>query len=101
LQIYPGSLVNTYYWRPEGPADTTVHRGWFSRDGVVDDQMQAVIDLDRDTTFAEDLALVKGVQRGLGSRGYRPGPLVIAPCGGIDSEHSIAALHRWVTDALG
>ena len=101
LQIYPGGVVNTYYWRPEGVADTTVHRGWFSPDGVVDDALQRVIDLDRDTTFAEDLALVKAVQRGLGSKGYRPGPLVIAPASGIDSEHSIAALHRWVREDLG
>ena len=100
LQLYPGGLVNTYYWRPLGPAATRVHRGWFSRDGVVDDQMQRVIDLDRETTFAEDLALVANVQRGLGSRGYRPGPLVIAPGCGIDSEHSIAALHGWVREAL-
>ncbi|MEM7745434.1 MAG: aromatic ring-hydroxylating dioxygenase subunit alpha [Pseudomonadota bacterium] len=100
LQIYPGGLANTYYWRPVSHDDTIVHRGWFSRDGVVDDQMQAVIDLDRDTTFTEDLALVKEVQRGLGSRGYRPGPLVIRSGTGIDSEHSIAALHRWVVEAL-
>lgn len=101
LQIYPGGVVNTYYWRPEGVADTTVHRGWFSADGVVDDALQRVIDLDRETTFAEDLQLVKAVQRGLSSRGYRPGPLVIAPACGIDSEHSIAALHRWVREDIG
>ncbi len=101
LQIYPGGLVNTYYWRPLAHNDTRVHRGWFSRDGVVDDQMQAVIDLDRETTFAEDLALVKAVQRGLGSRGYRPGPLVISPNAGINSEHSIAALHGWIRADLG
>ncbi|MEM6487967.1 MAG: aromatic ring-hydroxylating dioxygenase subunit alpha [Pseudomonadota bacterium] len=100
LQIYPGPIVNTYYWRPLAHDDTRVHRGWFSADGVVDDQLQAVIDLDRETTFAEDLALVKRVQRGLGSRGFRPGPLVIAPEGGIASEHSIAALHGWVREAL-
>ncbi|MEL6477072.1 MAG: aromatic ring-hydroxylating dioxygenase subunit alpha [Pseudomonadota bacterium] len=100
LQIYPGGVVNTYYWRPEGAQDTIVHRGWFSSDGVVDDTLQQVIDLDRDTTFAEDLELVKRVQRGLGSRGYRPGPLVMAPEFGINSEHSIAALHGWVREAL-
>lgn len=98
LQIYPGGVVNTYYWRPEGVVETIVHRGWFSADGVVDDVLQQVIDLDRDTTFAEDLELVKRVQRGLGSRGYRPGPLVMAPGSGINSEHSIAALHGWVRE---
>lgn len=100
LQLYPGGLVNTYYWRPLSHDDTEVHRGWFSRDGVVDDQLQRVIDRDRETTFAEDLAIVKKVQRGLGSKGYRPGPLVIAPDGGITSEHSIAAMHAWVREAL-
>jgi len=101
LQIYPGGVINTYYWRPLSHDDTEVHRGWFSRDGVVDDQLQSVIDRDRETTFAEDLALVRAVQRGLGSRGYRPGPLVISPACGINSEHSLAALHNWVREALG
>ncbi len=100
LQIYPGGLVNTYHWRPLGHDSTVVHRGWFSGDGVVDDTLQAVIDLDRDTTFAEDLVLVANVQRGLGSKGYRPGPLVISPSHGIQSEHSIAALHRWLIESL-
>ena len=100
LQIYPGGVVNTYYWRPLAHNDTEVHRGWFSNDGVVDDVLQNVIDLDRDTTFAEDLLLVKAVQRGLTSKGYRPGPLMISPTHGINSEHSIAALHRWVREDL-
>lgn len=100
LQIYPGGLVNSYCWRPLCHDDTVVHRGWFSRDGVVDDRLQAVIERDRDTTFAEDLKLVRNVQRGLGSRGYRPGPLVISPACGINSEHAIVALHGWVRGAL-
>ncbi|MEM0987878.1 MAG: aromatic ring-hydroxylating dioxygenase subunit alpha [Pseudomonadota bacterium] len=100
LQIYPSGMINTYYWRPVSHDDTFVHRGWYNKDGVVDDQLQEVIDLDRDTTFAEDLALVKEVQKGLGSRGYKPGPLVIPTGTGINSEHSIAALHRWVVESL-
>lgn len=100
LQVYPSGLVNTYHWRPLAVDDTSVHRGWYSRDGVVDDTLQKVIDLDRDTTFAEDLELVKRVQRGLRSRGYRPGPLVVNPAEGIDSEHSIAKLHDWMREAL-
>lgn len=100
LQLYPSGLVNTYYWRPLSVDNTEVHRGWFSFDGVVDDEMQAVIDLDRDSTFTEDLALVRSVQRGLSSRGYRPGPLVVSSKFGINSEHSLAALHRWVREAV-
>lgn len=100
LQIYPNGLVNTYYWRPLNVSDTEVHRGWFTFDGVVDDPLQQVIDLDRETTFAEDLALVRSVQRGLNSKGYSPGPLIVSPDFGINSEHSIAALHRWVLEDL-
>jgi phenylpropionate dioxygenase-like ring-hydroxylating dioxygenase large terminal subunit len=102
LQMYPGGVVNTYYWRPTAVDDTIVHRGWFSRDGTVSAELQKVIDLDRETTFAEDLAIVRRVQRGLGSRGYRPGPLIVAPSGcGIASEHSIASLHEWVREDIG
>ena len=100
LQIYPSGLVNTYHWQPLSVEETRVARGWYSRDGVVDDGLQRVIDLDRDTTFAEDLTLVKNVQRGLRSRGYRPGPLVLNPDEGIDSEHSIAKLHEWMREAV-
>ncbi len=100
LQIYPSGLVNTYHWRPLAVDDTWVCRGWYSPDGVVDDSLQKVIDLDRDTTFAEDLSLVRGVQRGLRSKGYRPGPLVLNPNEGIDSEHSIAKLHEWMREAI-
>lgn len=100
LQFYPGGLVNSYHWRPLDVELTRVHRNWFSADGRVDERLQSVIDLDRNTTFSEDLALVKATQRGLHSRGYRPGPLVIAPQGGIDSEHSVALLHGWVEEIL-
>lgn len=101
LQIYPGGLANAYHWRPLNVETTRVYRSWFSPDGKVDARLQEVIDLDRDTTFAEDLALVKSTQRGLHSRGYRPSALMISPEGaGIDSEHSIALLHGWVEKDL-
>jgi hypothetical protein len=80
--------------------DVRVHRGWYSDDGEVSEVLQKVIDLDRATTFAEDLVLVKNVQRGLHSMGYKPGPLVIDPGGGIDNELSTSMLHRWLREAV-
>ena len=100
IQIYPGGVVNTYHWRPLEVDDVRVYRGWYSRDGEVDETLQKVIDLDRETTFSEDLELVKNVQRGLKSLGYRPGPLVVDPKGGIDNELSISKLHQWLRDAI-
>lgn len=100
LQIYPSQVVNTYHWRPMGLDKVRVYRNWFSADGAVDDDLQKVIELDFETTFSEDVKLVESVQRGLKSRGYVPGPLVLNPNEGIQSEHSIASLHSWMREAV-
>ena len=55
-----------------------------------------IAELDRTTTFAEDLQIVAQVQKGVENVGYIPGPLVLNPQEGIDSEHSVAVLHRLV-----
>ena len=52
------------------------------------------------TTVEEDIHLVEAVQRGLKSRGYRPGPLVIDPAFGVNSEHSIQTLQQWMREAV-
>ncbi len=100
IQIYPGGVVNSYHWRPLAVDDVRVYRGWYSDDGEVDETLRKTIDLDRETTFSEDLELVRNVQRGLQSMGYRPGPLVLDPKGGIDNELPIAKLHEWLRQAV-
>ena len=55
---------------------------------------------DRETTVEEDIHLVESVQRGLKSRGYVPGPLVIDPMCGVNSEHSIMHLQHWIREAV-
>ena len=44
---------------------------------------------------------MESVQRGLNSRGYKPGPLVIDPNYGVNSEHSIAVLQTWMREGAG
>lgn len=100
LQIFPGGVVNSYHWRPLAVDDTEVHRRWYAKDGAITPTLQKIIDLDRTTTFAEDLRLVRNVQRGVTSRGYTPGPLIIDPNGGANSELAIATLHGWVRDEI-
>jgi len=100
FQVYPGNLLNTYLWRPDGVGTTTVWRGWFAKGGRVNDTLTRLIQQDLETTVAEDIRLVESVQRGLSCRGYRPGPLVIDPDQGLNSEHSIAALHGWYREAM-
>ena len=47
-----------------------------------------------------EAATPMSVQRGLESGGYRPAPLVINPARGVNSEHSIRALHEWLREAM-
>jgi len=100
FQVYPGNILNTYHWRATGPDTVTVWRGWYSVDGADDDTVRRLAQQDRATTVEEDIHLVESVQRGLGSRGYVPGPLVVDPDGGVNSEHSVMHLQAWMRDAV-
>jgi phenylpropionate dioxygenase-like ring-hydroxylating dioxygenase large terminal subunit len=100
FQVYPGNLLNTYHWRPRGVNDCTVWRGWYSVGGVDDAVVAQMAKQDRATTVEEDIHLVESVQRGLNSRGYRPGPLILDPACGVNSEHSIQVLQKWMREAV-
>ena len=99
FQVYPGNMLNTYHWRPIDAGHVVVWRGWYSIDGAESDIVRQLAVQDRQTTVAEDIGLVESVQRGLNSRGYHPGPLVIEPKSGVNSEHSIAVLQQWMRGA--
>ena len=100
IQVYPGNVVNTYRWLPRDPGKTVVYREWFLPSEQPTVEEKKLIDLDYTTTFAEDLDLMNSVQRGLNSRGYRPGPLIIDPAGGVDSEHPVYEIKKQVLAAL-
>ncbi|MEO1678944.1 MAG: aromatic ring-hydroxylating dioxygenase subunit alpha [Pseudomonadota bacterium] len=99
FQVYPGNVLNTYHWRPGAVDTVTVFRGWYTENGWDSETIRRLAQQDRATTVEEDIALVESVQRGMNSRGYRPGPLVLDPGCGVNSEHSIATLHEWMRAA--
>ena len=100
FQVYPGNVLNTYHWQPLAADRVRVFRGWYTIDGEESEVIRALAEQDRETTVAEDIRLVESVQRGLNSRGYRPGPLVLDPNFGVLSEHSVAALQQWMREAV-
>ena len=100
FQVYPGNVLNTYHWRAVDADHVVVWRGWYSPDGTPDPAIDALARQDRETTVEEDIRLVESVQRGLKSRGYVPGPLVVDPDCGVNSEHSIMTLQRWMREAV-
>ena len=100
FQVYPGNVLNTYHWRELAVDRLVMYRGWYTPDGADFDVVRRLAIQDRQTTVAEDIHLVESVQRGLNSRGYKPGPLVIDPECGVNSEHSVRALQQWMREAV-
>lgn len=100
FQVYPGNVLNTYHWLPDGPDRVTMIRGWYSVGGEVSETIRLLAKQDLETTVAEDIGLVESVQKGLKSRGYVPGPLVVDPGCGVESEHSILALQQWMREGV-
>ena len=100
FQVYPGNLLNTYHWRAIDADHVVVWRGWYSVNGEDNETVRRMVQQDRATTVEEDIHLVESVQRGLKSRGYVPGPLVVDPKCGVNSEHSILHLQRWMREAV-
>jgi phenylpropionate dioxygenase-like ring-hydroxylating dioxygenase large terminal subunit len=98
FQVYPGNVLNTYHWQPTDVEAVQVTRGWYTVDGKHSDLIHELVVQDRETTVEEDIHLVESQQRGFKNRGYRPGPLVIDPAGGVNSEHSIQVLQQWMRD---
>jgi hypothetical protein len=79
FQVYPGNLLNTYHWRAVDADHVVVWRGWYSIGRSIQRNRPPHGQQDRATTVEEDIHLVESVQRGLKSRGYVPGPLVVDP----------------------
>ena len=100
FQCYPGNVLNTYHWRASSVDECTVWRGWYTVGGEESEVIRTLAVQDRETTVEEDIHLVESVFRGLKSEGYRPGPLVLDPTGGVMSEHSIAKLQQWMREAV-
>ena len=98
FQVYPGN-VNTYHWRAEGVERCTVWRGWYTPEGWDNEAIRRLALQDRTTTVQEDIRLVESVQEGMKSRGFKPGPLVLDPACGLNSEHSVAKIQQWMRES--
>lgn len=100
FQAYHGNLLKTYHWRAVDADHVVVWRGRYSVGGYEDETVRRISQQDRATTDEEDIHIVESVQRGLKSHGYLPGPLVVDPACGVNSEHSVTHLQHWMREAV-
>jgi len=98
FNILPGAEeFNVAIVRPTGP-DTSFFGGHTLRVGG--EVNQARIDYTADVLVPEDIALCESVQRGLKSKGYSQGPLIVDPERTGRGEHALHHFHRLVQQAL-
>ena len=103
IQCYPGQVINTFRWVPVAVDRTRLIREWWFPSAQLTEEQSRLITEDWDNTAWEDFVIVESVQRGVSSRGYRPGPLIMDPSGTCDvhSENSVRHLQGLLLAALG
>ncbi len=99
VQCHLGSMVNVRQWVPVNVDTTHVFVDWFLPEAPGPAERQIFAD-HAAGVFAEDIPLVEMVQQGLGSRGYRGGPLMVDESSSVLSEHAIAAIQSLWKDAM-
>jgi phenylpropionate dioxygenase-like ring-hydroxylating dioxygenase large terminal subunit len=93
IQCYPGRILNTFRWLPLAVDRTLVVREWWFPHAEPTTAERRVIDLDWNTTVAEDFVIMESVQHNMASRGYVPGPLIVDESGTADVHHENAVPH--------
>ncbi len=103
IQCYPGRVLNTFRWVPLAVDRTLLIREWWLDRAEPTPEQQTIIDLDWDTTVAEDFGIMESVQRGVASRGFTPGPLIVDASGTADvhAENAVAHLRDLFRSAVG
>lgn len=100
FQSYPGGRAHVWKWTPLDVDHTHLTVDWFFPSLEMADWEREMIRHHAATTFAEDLAIIDSVQQGLGSRGYRVGPLMVDQEKSRYSEHAVAAIQQLWRQAM-
>ncbi|MBZ9761712.1 aromatic ring-hydroxylating dioxygenase subunit alpha [Mesorhizobium sp. CA8] len=97
---YPGGIVSTRHFIPINSRQTIYSYRWYTDGRANDDDILDMAQKHYDTNGVEDAAVVHEVQKGLESRGYSQGPLMIDRGLTESSEHGVGHLQRLVLQAL-
>jgi len=101
IEVYPGGHLNLFHCMPSGAQTSTQTIEWYFPDAEPTPAQAEVIDYLHRSVRLEDVALCESVQRGLASRAYHQGRLIVDPARTDASEHSVHHFQSMVRDALG
>lgn len=100
LNWQPGGYIRIGIFEPTA-LDQTIYRYRYFSDGrFPDHEVLAYMNRHAELTGGEDAELVERVQRGLRSRGYRPGPLVVDGTHHGEREQGVVHFHALLKLAL-
>lgn len=102
FNVFPGSAnITVLHIQPTGPETTLEHFDFFFADATpTEGERQAIAYID-EVLQPEDIGLVESVQRGLHSRGYHQGRLMVDKDRSFNSEHGLHHFHELVLKSLG
>jgi len=101
IEVYPGGHLNLFHCMPNGAGASTQTIEWYFPEAEPTPEQAEIIDYLHRTVRMEDVALCESVQRGLASRAYHQGRLIVDPARTAASEHSVHHFQSLVRDALG
>lgn len=100
IQIVMGGYMMTSIWRPVDADHCHFVEDWYLPAPEPTERQREMIGFRADYTQPEDEAVCEGVQRGLHSRGYRQGRLMVDEEFSPVSEHGTHHIQHWVARML-
>lgn len=101
FNVVPGPAnIAVFHLKPLGPETTIEIVEYFFADTDLNETQQGRIDYANNVLQEEDNRLCESVQRGLKSRGYRRGRLMVNPERDELSEHAVHHFHWLITQVL-
>ena len=101
IEVYPGGNLNIFHCVPDGPESSIQTIEWYFGAREPSPQQAKIIEHLHRTVRLEDVALCESVQRGLKSRAYHQGRLIVDQTRSDASEHSVHHFQSLVRRALG
>ena len=99
FEVYPGGNLTVFHHVPKGVERTEHHVEWYFKTAEPTEEEMALVDFLHQVRM-EDVPLCESVQRGLHSRGYQTGRLVIDQDRTDISEHAVYDFQNKVLSAL-
>ena len=100
IQIVHGGYIMTSLWQPIDADHCQFIEDWYLPDANPSEHQRELFRFRAEHTQPEDLAVCEGVQRGLHSRGYQQGRLMVDADFTELSEHGSHHIQQWVAHQL-